>query len=151
MADAHRSTQGRGRSARPTPADYVPAAEVRRFLTSSLPARQHRLAAEDMFTTAEAARLVGSTRATIHAWISKGRAIGLTHTKRGLRLPRWQFGPRLWEAVPHLSKALGTTEGWALLSFLESPHGALGGRTPRAAIEGGEAARVIAIAGAEGT
>lgn len=130
--------------------DYVPAAEVRALLASSLAGRQQRLAAADMISTDEAAQLVNTTRVTINAWIAKGRAVGLTQTKRGFRMPRWQFEPSMWAALPRLSVALGTTEGWGLLSFLESPHGALGGRSPRQAIEQGEASRVIEIAGQEG-
>ena len=57
----------------------------------------------------------------------------------------------MWDQLPRISAALGTTEGWALLSFLESPHGALGGLTPRQAIEQGRADRVAAIAEQEGT
>ena len=49
-----------------------------------------------------------------------------------------------------IAEALGTTEGWALLSFLESPHGALEGHTPRQAIEQGRAEQAIAIAEHEG-
>jgi hypothetical protein len=128
----------------------VPAAEVRALLAGSLAARQQRLAAADMISTDEAAQLVATTRVTINAWIAKGRAVGLTQTKRGFRMPRWQFEPSMWEALPKLSTALGTTEGWALLSFLESPHGALDGRSPRQAIEQGQAGRVIDIAGHEG-
>lgn len=130
--------------------DYVPAAQVRTLLAGSLAARQQRLAAADMISTDEAAQLVDTTRVTINAWIAKGRAVGLTQTKRGFRMPRWQFEPSMWDALPRLSAALGTTEGWALLSFLESPHGALDGRTPRQAIEQGHADRVIEIAGNEG-
>lgn len=132
------------------PDDDVPAAEVRALLAGSLAARQQRLAAADMISTDEAAQLVATTRVTINAWIAKGRAVGLTQTKRGFRMPRWQFEPSMWEALPKLSTALGTTEGWALLSFLESPHGALDGRSPRQAIEQGQAGRVIDIAGHEG-
>lgn len=56
----------------------------------------------------------------------------------------------MWDALPLLSAALGTAEGWALLSFLESPHGALDGITPRQAIEQGRADHVIRIAEHEG-
>jgi hypothetical protein len=132
------------------PADYVPAAEVRALLASSLAARQQRLGADDMISTDEAAQLVQTTRVTINAWIAKGRAIGLTQTKRGFRMPRWQFEPSVWEALPKLSASLGTVEGWALLSFLESPHGALNGITPRQAIEQGQMDKVIKLAEHEG-
>lgn len=140
----------RSRQSTRKPDDYVPASDVRLLLASSLAGRQQRLAATDMISTDEAAQLVNTTRVTINAWIAKGRAVGLTQTKRGFRMPRWQFEPSMWEALPRLSAALGTIEGWALLSFLESPHGALGGRTPRQAIDQGEAERVIAIAAQEG-
>ncbi|MDO9071632.1 MAG: hypothetical protein Q7U73_00050 [Rubrivivax sp.] len=140
----------RSRQSPRKPDDYVPVAEVRALLAGSLAARQQRLAAADMISTDEAAQLVDTTRVTINAWIAKGRAVGLTQTKRGFRMPRWQFEPSMWDALPKLSTALGTTEGWALLSFLESPHGALDGRSPRQAIEQGQADRVIEIAGHEG-
>lgn len=132
------------------PASYVPASEVRSLLANSLAARQQRLGAADMISTDEAAQLVQTTRVTINAWIAKGRAIGLTQTKRGYRMPRWQFEPSVWAALPRLSAALGTAEGWALLSFLESPHGALNGITPRQAIEQGQMDKVIRIAEHEG-
>jgi hypothetical protein len=151
----HAPTRGpripaRGRRSPRKSDDYVPAAEVRALLGSSLTARQQRLAAADMISTDEAAQLVNTTRVTINAWIAKGRAVGLTQAKRGFRMPRWQFEPSMWDALPPLSVALGTAEGWALLSFLESPHGALGGRSPRQAIEQGEAERVIEVARHEG-
>jgi len=130
--------------------NYVSLEETRALLSTSLAARNARLAADDMVSTDEAAELAQTSRVTINAWISKGRCIGLSQTKRGFRLPRWQFEPRVWQLVPKLAAALDTTEGWALLAFLESPHGALGGVTPRAAIEQGKGERVLDIAGQEG-
>jgi excisionase family DNA binding protein len=111
-------------------------------------ARNARLEAGDMLSTDEAAEYVGVTRVTVNAWISKGRAIGLAHIKRGFKLPKWQFEPAMWRALPALSQALQTTEGWALLSFLETPTGALRGATPRAAIEQGMSDRVLKLAAA---
>ena len=140
----------RTRPSTPQPADYVPASEVGALLANSLAARQQRLGAADMMSTDEAAQLVQTTRVTINAWIAKGRAIGLTQTKRGLRMPRWQFEPSMWDALPRLSVALSTAEGWALLSFLESPHGALNGIAPRQAIEQGQMDKVIRLAEHEG-
>ena len=92
--------------------------------------------------------MAGTTRVTINAWIAKGRAIGLTQTRRGFRLPAWQFEPQFWDLIPQLARGLGLSEGWALLSFLETPLGALNGRTPRQAIEQGQARRVLELAGA---
>lgn len=120
-------------------------------MASSLSARMERLQADDMLTTEEAAELAGTSRVTINAWINKGRAIGLTQTRRGFRMPRWQFEPVFWDVIPQLAKALGTTEGWALLAFLESPLGGLQGISPRHAVEQGDVKRVLELAAAEGT
>jgi hypothetical protein len=119
-------------------------------LANSLPARNERLASADMISTDEAAVLAQTTRATIEVWIDKGRCIGLAQANRGYRLPRWQFESRMCDALPKLTAALNTRDGWALLSFLESPNGALNGMTPRAAIEQGQEARVLQVAEAEG-
>jgi len=150
---ARADTDARAVHRRPAPraSDYLSTAETRVLLAGSLASRQQRLEAGDMLSTDEAAQLVGTNRVTVNAWIAKGRAIGLTQPKRGFRVPRWQFEPRLWDALPRLSAALGTREGWALLAFLESPHGGLEGLSPRQAIEQGQSERVIALASHEGT
>ena len=129
---------------------YISVAETRSLLADSLAARNARLAAEDLVSTEEAAEIAGTSRVTVNAWIDKGRCIGLTQTKRGYRVPRWQFEPRIWSLVPKLSAALDTKDGWHLLAFLETQHGALGGVTPRTAIEQGNGERVLAIAEQEG-
>jgi hypothetical protein len=149
----HSSSASRPRNARvrsPSCDDYVSLEETRALLSASRAARKARLAAEDMVSTAMAAKLVNTSRVTIDAWIIEGRCIGLSQNRCSFRLPRWQFAPKLWPLIPKLCAALGTTEGWALLAFLESPHGALGGITPRAAIEQGHGTRVLAIAEHEG-
>lgn len=84
------------------------------------------------------------------AWILSGRAIGLRQARGSFRMPRWQFEAAVWAALPRLSAALGTTEGWALLSFLESPHGALEGRAPRWVIGEGHVDTVIEVAEQDG-
>ena len=127
--------------------DYLLPAQTQALLVDSLAARTIMLSAGDMSSTDEAAALVGASRVTINAWIGRGRCIGLVQTKRGFRVPAWQFGPAFRPAVPVLARALGTTDGWALLSFLENPLGALEGRTPRSAIEQGQLQRVLDVAG----
>ena len=103
-----------------------------------------------MISTDEAAALAGTTRVTVNAWIKAGRCIGLAHLRRGFKLPRWQFEPAIWPVLQPLAKALGTNDGWQLLSFLESPATALDGQTPRAALEQGTApGRILALATAE--
>jgi hypothetical protein len=128
------------------PSEYISIAQTRALLADSMAARNERLVRGDMVSTDEAAALAGATRVTVNDWIGKGRAIGLTQIKRGFRLPKWQFEPRMWEAIPKLSVKLDSKDGWHLLAFLETPLGALDGNTPRGAIEQGQLDRVLAIA-----
>jgi hypothetical protein len=129
---------------------YVTVAETHALMASSQGFRAARLAGADMVSTDEAAAIAATSRVTINSWIAKGRAIGLSQLKRGFRMPKWQFEPALWSVIPKVSSALHVKEGWALLSFFESPHPGLDGITPRAAIEQGQVERVLAIAEAEG-
>ena len=124
-------------------------ATVRDALASGAEYRRQRLAAADIISTDEAAALLGTSRVTICAWIASGRCIGLTQARRGFRVPRWQFEPQVWPHIARISEARGTVVGWALLEWLEAPHGGLGGLSPRQALERGaiRPSFVIALAG----
>lgn len=103
-----------------------------------------------MVTTDEAAQLAGTTRVTVNAWIKAGRCIGVANLRRGFKLPRWQFEPTVWPVLQPLAKSLGSSDGWQLLTFLETPSMALDGQTPRAALEQGVGVeRILALATAE--
>lgn len=133
-----------------TDSPYSTVAQTKALLQSGAQYRRDRMDAADMITTDEAAELAGTSRVTINAWIKSGRCIGLAHLRRGFKLPRWQFEPAIWPALQPLSKQLGTTDGWQLLAFLESPAPALDGQTPRAALEQGtELTRILGLATAE--
>nr|WP_315209252.1 hypothetical protein [uncultured Albidiferax sp.] len=133
-----------------TASPYATAAQTQTVLRSGAQYRRDRMDAADMVTTDEAAELAGSTRVTINAWIKSGRCIGVAHLRRGFKLPRWQFESVVWPVLQPLAKALGSHDGWQLLAFLESPHPALDGQTPRAALEQGIAPdRILALATAE--
>ncbi len=113
--------------------------------------RMQRIQAADMITTDEAATLSGTTRVTMNAWIKSGRCIGVSHLRRGYRLPRGLFEPFIFPVIAPMAAALGSTDGWQLLAFLESPHPALDSQSPRTALEQGTPAqRVIDLATAEG-
>jgi len=116
---------------------YASADESAQLLKAGAHYRRERIEASDMITTDEAAELAGTSRVTINAWIKAGRCIGVSNLRRGFKLPRWQFEPAIWPALQPVAKSLGTTDGWQLLSFLESPSMALDGKTPRAALEQG--------------
>ena len=129
---------------------YATTAQTQALLRSGAQYRRERMDAADMISTDEAAALAGSTRVTINAWIKAGRCIGVVHLRRGFKLPRWQFEPVIWPVLQPLAKALGTSDGWQLLSFLESPANALDGQTPRTALEqGATPERILALATAE--
>lgn len=111
----------------------------------------------DMVPIEDAARLLGgdvlAAIEQLHSWWASRcpRVIAFSHPRLGLRFPRWQFEQRIWPVVQELSLALDATSPAALLSWLETPLGALDGRTPKAALEQGELAeRVLALAGSEG-
>jgi hypothetical protein len=129
---------------------YASEAQTTALLRSGAQYRRDRMDAQDMITTEEAAQLAGTTRVTINAWIKNGRCLGVTHLRRGFKLPKWQFEPALWASISPISEQLGSTDGWRVLGFLESPLQALNGLTPRASLEQGEALeRVLALASAE--
>jgi hypothetical protein len=129
---------------------YTTAAQTQALLRSGAQYRRERMDAADMISTDEAAALAGTTRVTVNAWIKAGRCIGVAHLRRGFKLPRWQFEPAVWPVLQPLAKALGSNDGWQLLSFLESPATALDGQTPRAALEqGATLERMLALATAE--
>lgn len=145
---ATETVQSRHGSAIDSP--YATAAQTQALLRSGAQYRRERMDAADMISTDEAAELAGTTRVTINAWIKAGRCIGVTHLRRGFKLPRWQFEPAVWPMLQPLGNALGSHDGWQLLSFLESPATALDGQTPRAALEQGAAPeRLLTLAMAE--
>jgi len=127
-------------------AAYAGIGLTRALLGDSLSARRARLMADDMLSMAQAAALAGTSRTALTARIDRGQCIGLANEGRGFRLPKWQFEAGFLPCVERLSSALGTSGGWALLAFLESPQGALGGATPRQAIEQGRLERVLEVA-----
>lgn len=130
---------------------YATAAQSAAVLRSGAEFRKNRIAAADMLTTDDAAELAGVSRVTINAWIKQGRCIGISNLRRGFKLPKWQFEPQVFELIQPLFEALGTTDSWSLLAFLENSQEALDRRTPLVALEQGESAeRILQLARAEG-
>lgn len=130
---------------------YASEAQTTVLLRHGAEYRRQRINASDMVTTEEAAELSATTRVTVNAWIKGGRCIGVTHLRRGFRIPKWQFEPYVFPVIQALSEALSTNDGWVLLSFLETPHEALDGLAPRIALEQGvPGRRIVELATAEG-
>lgn len=130
---------------------YATAAQSSAVLKSGAAFRKSRIEASDMLTTDEAADLAGVSRVTINAWIKQNRCIGIANLRRGFKLPKWQFEPQIFELIEPLFKALGTTDSWSLLAFLENSQEALDRLTPLVALAQGESAeRILQLALAEG-
>lgn len=127
---------------------YFSASEVRALLRWSASYRVERLRAADMVSLREAALLVGEQIPRVRRWVEAGRCIGIPAQGRSMRLPRWQFDERVLLWIGPIAAELCTTSGWTLLAFLETPQGALSGRTPRQALEQGEIESVLALAAA---
>lgn len=126
--------------------EYLSAAHSARLLAEGAERRVERLAASDMRATDQIADEQKVTRTTVVNWINAGRCIALTGVRRGYKLPNWQFAPAVWNLLPAITDALGTSDGWSLLTFFESPHPALRGLTPIVALQRGMGDRVMAIA-----
>lgn len=130
---------------------YASEAQTTALLRRGAEYRFHRINASDMITTDEAALLSGTSRVTINAWIKSGRCIGVAHLRGGIKIPKWQFEPSVFHVLQAVSEALGTTDGWPVLAFLETPHVALAGLAPRIALEQGTTRqRIVELATAEG-
>jgi hypothetical protein len=130
---------------------YASEAQTTALLRRGAEYRFHRVHASDMITTDEAALLSGKSRVTINAWIKSGRCIGVAYLRSGIKIPKWQFEPSVFPVLQAVSEALGVTDWWPVLSFLETPHLALAGLTPRIALEQGRTRpRIIELATAEG-
>lgn len=104
----------------------------------SIEVKTKRLSQSDMLSTDEAAALLGVSRVTVNAWIKTGRCFGVEQQKRGWRIPRWQFEPQVFALIQEISKEFDH-QGWRILSFFETPLGALGGATPLHALITGAA------------
>lgn len=130
---------------------YASEAQTRALLRRGSEYRLHRINASDMITTGEAVLLSGTSRVAINAWIKSGRCIGVKHLRSTIRIPKWQFEPYVFPVLQAVSEALATKDGWQMLSFLETPHVALGGLAPRIALEQGVTGqRIVELAAAEG-
>ncbi len=129
---------------------YASSEQSAAVITRGADYRRQRIAASDMLTSNEAAALAGVSRVSIHAWVKAGRCIGVAHLRRGIKVPRWQFEPFIWDWIGPVAQALNTQEGWRLLSFFETPLSALDGMTPRQALEQGVAGdRIVSLAKAD--
>ena len=130
---------------------YATAAQSAAVLRSGAEFRRNRIAATDMLTTEEAAELAGVSRVTINAWIKQNLCIGIANLRRGFKLPKLQFEPQVFDLIQALFEALGTTDSWSVLAFLENSQEALDRRTPLVALAQGESAeRILQLAMAEG-
>jgi hypothetical protein len=130
---------------------YASEAQTTALLRRGAEYRLHRINASDMITIDKAGLLSGTSRLTINAWIKSGRCIGVAYLHSGTKVPKWQFEPSVFPVIQTVYETLGVTDWWPVLSFLETPHVALAGLTPRIALEQGMTRqRIFELATAEG-
>ena len=108
--------------------------------------QDERLKAEDMVSVEQASELSGVPSAVLKRWAVSGRVLGLEHVQPDMRFPTWQFEQPLRDVISELFEALDRKDPWVVLRWFETPLDSLDGRTPRAAIERGDARRVVAVA-----
>lgn len=129
---------------------YASAAQSAGLLRAGDKYRRERMDAADMLSVEEVAAVAGISRNEIEEWIKSHRCIAVFNRCRQYKLPRWQFEPSVWNVLQSLTLALCATDGWQVLVFLETRALALGGETPRAALEKGVSAqRILALATVE--
>lgn len=114
---------------------YATAERIAGLVRAGRRYQRARLRAADMISLGEAASLMEVDESIVTAWVRIGRCIGIPG--RTMLLPRWQFDLAIWPAVQVVGKGLGTTDGWQVLYFMETPAPALQGLTPRTALEQG--------------
>lgn len=108
-----------------------------------------RIRAGDMLSLDEAAALMAVNVSMVVSWASCGKCVGLV-LDGTIKVPSWQFDPAIWPAIKSTAAALGATDGWQLLGFLETSTPALDRLTPRSALEQGvHVSRVLDVAFAE--
>lgn len=105
-----------------------------------------RLRAADMISVAEAASLLGEDESAVRRWVEQSRCVALELPGHETRLPSWQFVGDLLLWIGPVSEELEASNGWQVLTFLETPQDCLEGRTPRAALEQGDVEEVLALA-----
>lgn len=123
----------------PSVSSYISKERTRKLPAQPAAALNQRIMAANMPTVADAAKAIGATARDIRQWVAEGHCIEVSTSSRAMRLPRWQFDLDIWPWILAMASALGTTDGWFLLGFLDSPMGALDGRTPRQAAGAGRA------------
>lgn len=90
--------------------------------------------------------MLGVDESQVLGWIGQSLCVALTLQGHGTRLPSWQFAGDLPLWIGPVSEALEASNGWQVLSFLETPLDGLEGRTPRVALEQGDVEQVLALA-----
>lgn len=101
---------------------------------------------DEMLSMRDVCALAGLSAETVADWVARGCCIGIVGPQGALHLPRWQFQPRVLQALPRVSAALGLRDGQQLLDYLETPTPALGGTTPRRLLEQGKTETVLELA-----
>lgn len=89
---------------------------------------------------------LGMSRQAVDKRRVGGRLLAVEHGPRGYRYPAWQVADgAVIDGLEDALAALGPRDPWSALLYFVTPSDALGGQTPRAALERGGRAAVAAV------
>jgi len=108
--------------------------------------KQTTLARPEMLPPEAAAARAGLSRQALDDRRKKGRALALSHVKRGFRYPAWQFDDNVAASVPQVLAELRHLDAWRKYVFLVEPEPLLDEATPLDVLRAGRLERVLQVA-----
>ncbi len=108
--------------------------------------KRDTLARADMLAPQAAAARAGITRQALDDRRKKGRALALSHVKRGFRYPSWQFDDDLGDPVAQVLPELRHLDAWGAYLFFVQHEPLLDDATPLDALRAGGLERVLGVA-----
>lgn len=107
--------------------------------------KRDRLSRPDMLSPDRAAARAGITRQALDDRRKKGRALALSHLKRGFRYPAWQFDDGVATDVARVLPELRHLDPWGQFLFFTQNEPLLDADTPLEALRAGDVDRVLHV------
>jgi hypothetical protein len=105
--------------------------------------KRDTLARPEMLSPEVAAARAGITRQALHDRRRKGRALALSHVKRGFRYPAWQFDDDVAAGVVQVLCELNHLDPWGQFLFFTQHEPLVDAPTPLDALRAGKLDRVL--------
>lgn len=108
--------------------------------------KRDTLGRAEMLSPEAAAARAGLSRQALDDRRKKGRALALSHVKRGFRYPAWQFDDDVADGMAQLLPELRHLDAWGKYLFLVEPEPLLDDATPLDVLRAGRPERVRHVA-----